>query len=83
MQEITLRVIHQWQKIKNIHLKTGNYSAASYCCKAPWLFASDIAIVSDQSFVRHSSHKSKANNLEQYNFIELECRSANKKRQTV
>ncbi|TWI73281.1 hypothetical protein LZ24_01370 [Desulfobotulus alkaliphilus] len=27
-----------------------NYSAASCCCKAPWLFASDIAIVSDQSF---------------------------------
>ncbi|WP_218961333.1 hypothetical protein, partial [Desulfobotulus mexicanus] len=25
-------------------------TAASYCCKAPWLFASDIAIVSDQSF---------------------------------
>jgi hypothetical protein len=25
-------------------------AADSYCCKAPWLFASDIAIVSDQSF---------------------------------
>ncbi|TWI71250.1 hypothetical protein LZ24_02050 [Desulfobotulus alkaliphilus] len=25
-------------------------AAALYCCKAPWLFARDIAIVSDQSF---------------------------------
>ncbi|TWI76705.1 hypothetical protein LZ24_00326 [Desulfobotulus alkaliphilus] len=38
--------------IQNSLFRTVNavIAAASYCCKAPWLFASDIAIVSDQSF---------------------------------
>ncbi|MCW7753502.1 hypothetical protein OOT00_05810 [Desulfobotulus sp. H1] len=47
-----LGIIYYFVTVQHILFKivTALISTASYGCKASWLFASDVAIVSDQSF---------------------------------